>query len=98
MQDSFQAQPVIPAKRANGWKTISRAEDVCPNLDLKGVSQCQVVGERFGVSADRRFGVDWWHFAVLHSWHLRGGGANCSGRLFHNLYLFWYRILLDFPG
>jgi|HubBroStandDraft_5_1064220.scaffolds.fasta_scaffold965711_2 hypothetical protein len=65
MQDSFQAQPVIPTKRANGWQTISRAEDVGPNLDLEGISQRQVVGERIGVSADRRFGFDWWHLAVF---------------------------------
>ena len=62
MQDCFQAQPVIPAKRANGWQTISRAEDVGSNLDLEGIGQRQVVGERIGVPADRRFGVDWWHF------------------------------------
>jgi hypothetical protein len=46
VQDSFHAQPVIPAKGSNGWQTISGAENVRPDLDLEGIGERQVGGGR----------------------------------------------------
>ncbi len=75
-------------------------------MGFEGISECQIGGgNRVGVSASRPVGVRgafggvgvcWWHKSVADGPCCRiRAGANCSGRFFRKLYLFWSRIFVD---